>query len=176
MTVTPYLWDSRNIYQSCRFSVSAKPVLCCRFSVDTKPVLCGRFSASTKPVLCGSFSVSAKPVLCGRLSVSTKPALAAVLVSAQSRCWLGRIGVTKSRFCADTKHAALKYISTVSEVRCDCQILGLVVPEGAAILVFDTMQVLYWHIWDQSSFAASIGAAKPVLTQTRFCGKSGFVA
>ena len=27
LTVTPYLWDSRNIYRSGRFSASAKPVL-----------------------------------------------------------------------------------------------------------------------------------------------------
>ena len=52
----------------------------------------------------------------------------------------------QNRLCADTKPAALMNISTVSDVRCAYQGLGLVVLKGAAILVFDNMQVLYWHV------------------------------
>ena len=55
----------------------------------------------------------------------------------------------QNKLCTDTKPAALKSMSTVSEVSCDCHGLGLVVPEGAEILVFDTMQVLYWHVLDK---------------------------
>ena len=67
-------------------------------------------------------------------------------------------------------------ISTVSEVRCDCQGLGLVARIEASILVFDTKQVLYRTVLAKSSFVASIEDAKPVLIQNRFCIKAGFVA
>ena len=63
-------------------------------------------------------------------------------------------------------------ISTVSEVRCDCQVLGLVVRIEASILVFDIIH----PFWDKSSFVASIEDAKPVLIQNRFWIKTGFVA
>ena len=46
-------------------------------------------------------------------------------------------------------------ISTVTWVRYDCQGLGLAVQYGAAILVFDAMQVFCIdHFGDESSFAA----------------------
>ena len=84
-----------------------------------------------------------------------------------------------NRLCIDTKPAFSFWInvSTVSEVRCDCQGLGLVARIEASILVFDTMQVFCIYLfWDKSSFVASIEDAKPVLIQNRFCTKTGFVA
>ena len=72
-----------------------------------------------------------------RLCTDTKPA-------AQNRLCVDTKPAAQNRHCADTKPAALINISTISEVRCDGQGLGLVVPEEATI--FDTMQVLYWHV------------------------------
>ena len=66
-------------------------------------------------------------------------------------------------------------ISTVSEVRCDCQGSGLVARIEASILVFDTMQVLYWPVWGQNQFCSfdrrckTCFDTKPVLYQDRFC-------
>ena len=67
-------------------------------------------------------------------------------------------------------------ISTVSEVRGDCQGLGLVARIEASILVFDATQVLYWPVLGQIPFVASIEDAKPVLIKKQFCIKIGFVA
>ena len=60
-----------------------------------------------------------------------------------------------NRLCIGTKPAFSFWIniSTVSEVRCDCQGLGLVARIEASILVFDTKPVLY----------------RPVLGQIQFC-------
>ena len=66
-------------------------------------------------------------------------------------------------------------ISTVSEVRCDSQGLGLVARIEASILVFDIIQVLYWPVWGQIQFCSfdrrckTCYDTKPVLYQGRFC-------
>ena len=66
-------------------------------------------------------------------------------------------------------------ISTVSEVRCDSQGLGLVACIEASILVFDTKQILYWPVWGQIQFCSYDRRCKtcldtmPVLYQGRFC-------
>ena len=66
-------------------------------------------------------------------------------------------------------------ISTVSEVRCDCQGLGFVARIEAPILVFDTKQVLYWPVLGQTQFCSfdkrckTCLDTKPVLYQGRFC-------
>ena len=84
----------------------------------------------------------------------------------------------QNRLCIGTKPAVSFWIniSTVSEVRRDCQGLGLVARIEASILEFDTMQVCIDQFWDKSSFVASTEDAKPVLIQNRFCIKAGFVA
>ena len=83
----------------------------------------------------------------------------------------------QNRFCIGTEPAfsfCIK-ISTVSEVRCDCQGLGLVARIEAPILVFDTKQVLYWPVFDEIQFCSFDGRCKtcldtkPVLYQGRFC-------
>ena len=63
----------------------------------------------------------------------------------------------------------------MSEVRFDCQGLGLVARSEASILVFDTKPVLYRPVLDQIQFC-SFGRGcktcldtKPVLDQGRFC-------
>ena len=72
--------------------------------------------------------------------------------------------------CLDTKP-----VSTVSEVRCDCQGLGLVARIEASILVFDTKHVLYWPVLGQIQFCSfdrrykTCLDTKPVLYQGRFC-------
>ena len=38
-----------------------------------------------------------------------------------------------------------------------------------SLLVFDTMQVVYWHVLGQIQFVTSIEDAKPVLILNRFC-------
>ena len=66
-------------------------------------------------------------------------------------------------------------ISTVSEVRFDCQGLGLVARNEASILVFDTKPVLYRPVLDQIQFwsfdrgCKTCLDTKPVLNQGRFC-------
>ena len=83
----------------------------------------------------------------------------------------------QNRFCIDTKPAFSFWInnSIVSEVRCDCQGLGLVARIAASILVFDTMQVLYWPVLGQIQFCSldrrckTCLDTKPVLYQDRFC-------
>ena len=79
--------------------------------------------------------------------------------------------------CIGTKPAFSFWIniSTVSEVRCDCQGLGLVALIEASILVFDTMQVFYWPVLGQIRFCSfdrrckTCLDTKPVLHQGRFC-------
>ena len=75
----------------------------------------------------------------------------------------------QDRLSDDTKPSnfILNRISTVSQVRCACQGLGLVARIEASILVFDTMQFLYGPV---------LGQARPVLKQNRFCIKTCFVA
>ena len=84
----------------------------------------------------------------------------------------------QNRLCIGTKPAFSFWIniSIVSEVRCDCQGLGLVARIEASILVFDAIQVLYWPVLGQTSFVASIEEAKPALILNWFCIKAGFVA
>ena len=66
-------------------------------------------------------------------------------------------------------------ISTVSEVRFDCQGLGLVARNEASILVFDTKPVLFRPVLDQIQFwsfdrgCKTCLDTKPVLDQGRFC-------
>ena len=90
-----------------------------------------------------------KPALClllNRLSIGTKPAFS---------FWIN--------------------ISTVSEVRFDCQGLGLVARNEASILLFDTKSVLYRPVLDQIQFCSfdrgckTCLDTKPVLDQGRFC-------
>ena len=83
----------------------------------------------------------------------------------------------QSRFCIGTKPALSFWIniSTVSEVRCDCQGLGLIARIKASILVFDTIQVLNWPVLGQIQFCSfdrrykTYLDTKPVLFQGRFC-------
>ena len=78
--------------------------------------------------------------------------------------------------CIGTKPAFSFWIniSTVPEVRCDCQGLGLVACIEASILVFDTKQVLYWPVLEQIQFCSfdrrckTCLDTKPVLYQGRF--------
>ena len=82
-----------------------------------------------------------------------------------------------NRLCIGTKPAFSFWIkmSTVSEVRCDCQGLGLVARIEATNLVFDTKQVLYWSVLGQIQFCSfdrrykTCLDIKPVLYQGRFC-------
>ena len=57
----------------------------------------------------------------------------------------------------------------MSEVRFDCQGLGLVARNEALILVFDTKPVLYRPVLDQIQFCSFVRGCKPVLDQGRFC-------
>ena len=83
----------------------------------------------------------------------------------------------QNRLCADHKPAFSFWINilTVSDVMCDSQGLGLVARIEASILVFDTMQVLYWHVLRQIQFCSfdrrckTCLDTKPVLYQDRFC-------
>ena len=82
-----------------------------------------------------------------------------------------------NRLCIGTKPAFSFWIniSTVSEVRFDCQGLGLVARNEASILVFDTKPVLYRPVLDQIQFCSfdrgckTCLDTKPVLDQGRFC-------
>ena len=82
-----------------------------------------------------------------------------------------------NRLCIGTKPAFSFWIniSTVSEVRCDCQSLGLVARIEASILVFDTKPVLYRPVLDQIQFCSfdrrckTCLDTKPVLYHGRFC-------
>ena len=82
----------------------------------------------------------------------------------------------QNRLCIGTKPAFPFWIniSTVSEVKCDCQGLGLVARIEASILVFDTKQVLYWPVLGQIQFCNFDRRCKtcldtqPVLYQSRF--------
>ena len=66
-------------------------------------------------------------------------------------------------------------ISTVSEVRYDCQGFGLVALIEASISAFDTKQVLYLPVLGQIQFCSfdrrckTCHDTKPVLCQGRFC-------
>ena len=83
----------------------------------------------------------------------------------------------QNRICIGTKPAFSFWIniSTVSEVRCGCQGLGLVARIEASILVFDTMQVLYWPVLRQNQYCSfnrrckTCLDTKPVLYQDKFC-------
>ena len=84
----------------------------------------------------------------------------------------------QNRLCIGTKPAFSFWIniSTVSEIRCDCQGLSLVARTDASILVFDNIQVLYWPVLGQIHFFCSFDRrcktcldTKPVLYQGRFC-------
>ena len=82
-----------------------------------------------------------------------------------------------NRLCIGTKPAFSFWIniSTMSEVRFDCQGLGLVARNEASILVFDTKPVLYRPVLDQIQFCSfdrgckTCLDTKPVLDQGRFC-------
>ena len=83
----------------------------------------------------------------------------------------------QNRLCTDIKPAFSFWINilTVSEVMCHYQGLGLVARIEASILVFDTMQVLYWPVLRQIQFCSfdrrceTCLDTKPVLYQDRFC-------
>ena len=83
----------------------------------------------------------------------------------------------QNRLCIGTEPAFSFWIniSTVSEVRCDSQGLGLVARIEASILVFDTKQVLYRPVLGQIQFCSfdrrckTCLDTKPVLYQGRFC-------
>ena len=83
----------------------------------------------------------------------------------------------QNRLCIGNKPAFSFWIniSTVSEVRCDCQGLGLVARIEDSILVFDIIQVLYWPVLGQIQFCSfdrrckTCLDTKPVLYQGRFC-------
>ena len=86
-----------------------------------------------------------------------------------------------NRLCIGTKHAFSFWIniSTVSEVRFDCQGLGLIARNEASILVFDTKPFLYRPVLDQIQFCSfdrgckTCLDTKPVLDQGRFCSLTG---
>ena len=117
----------------------------CKTCLDTKPALC---------LLLNRLCACAKPT-------APKPALCLLL----------------NRLCIGTKPAFSFWIniSTVSEVRFDCQGLGLVARNEASILVFDTKPVLYRPVLDQIQFCSfdrrckTCLDTKPVLDQGRFC-------
>ena len=89
-----------------------------------------------------------------------------------------------NRLCIGTKPAFSFWIniSTVSEVRFDCQGLGLVARNEASILVFDTKPVLYRPVLDQIQFCSfdrgckTCLDTKPVLDQGRFCSLTDVTA
>ena len=82
-----------------------------------------------------------------------------------------------NRLCIGTKPVFSFWIniSTVSEVRFDCQGLGLEARNEASILVFDTKPVLYRPVLDQIQFCSfdrgckTCLDTKPVLDLGRFC-------
>ena len=134
-----------------------KPALCLlqnRLCVDPKPT-------APKPALC---------LLQNQLCVVLKPAAPKPALCLRSTCR------TKTGFASALNLPFhLNNISTVSEVRCDCQGLGLVACIEASILVFDTKQVLYWPVLGQIQFCSfdrrckTCLDTKPVLYQGRFC-------
>ena len=117
----------------------------CKTCLDTKLVL-----IPLQNQLCAAPKPAApKPALClllNRLCIGTKPAFS---------FWIN--------------------ISTVSEVRFDCQGLDLVARNEASILVFDIKPVLYRPVLDQIQFCSfdrgfkTCLDTKPVLDQGRFC-------
>ena len=86
----------------------------------------------------------------------------------------------QNRLCIGTKPAFSFWInmSTASEARCDCQDSCLVARIEASILVFDTMQVLYWPVLGQNQFCSFDRRwkpcldTKPVLYQDGFCSST----
>ena len=126
-----------------------------------KPALCllqNRLCAGPKPT-------APKPALCllqNRLCADPKPTAPkpALYLLQNQLCVVPKPAAPKTgfmptlnlphqnRLCIGTKPAFSFWIniSTVSEARCDCQGLGLVARIEASILVFDTIQVLYWPV------------------------------
>ena len=148
--------------------------------------------AATKPALChpqtccnktGFAPIDAKPATPNRLCAVLKPAAPKLsLCLSQTCCTKTGFAPTlnlphQNRLSVVTKPAFSFWIhiSTVSEVRCDCQGLGLLARIEASILVFDTMQVLYWTVLGQIQFCnfdricKTCLDTKPVLFQDRFC-------
>ena len=140
-------WPVLGLIQFCSFDRG------CKTCLDTKLVL-----IPLQNWLCAcsktSFVPSHKPA-------APKPALCLLL----------------NRLCIGTKPAFSFWIniSTVSEVRFDCQCLGLVARNEASILVFETKPVLYRPVLDQIQFCSfdrgckTCLDTKPVLDQGRFC-------
>ena len=90
----------------------------------------------------------------------------------------------QNRLCIGTEPAFSFWIniSTVSELRCDCQGLGLVARIEASILVFDTKQVLYWPVLGHIQLCSfdrrckTCLDTKPVLYQGRFCSLTAVIS
>ena len=113
-----------------------------------------------------------------RLCACSKPALCRPETCCTKTGFVPTLNLPhQNRLCIGTKLAFSFWIniSTVSEVRCDCQGFGLVARIEASILVFDTKQVLYWPVLEQIQFCSFDRRCKtcldttPVLYQGRFC-------
>ena len=156
-----------------------KPALCLlpnRLCADSKP-------AAPKPALCllpKRLCTDPKPtaqkpalfLLQNQLCAVPKPAAPKPALCLRSTCR------TKTGFASalNLPFSFWTNISTVSEVRCDCQGLGLVARIEASILEYDTIQVLYWPVFGQIQFCSFDRRYKNCLDTNRFCIKASFVA
>ena len=142
-----------------------------------KPALCllqNRLCARSKTSFVPSLNLLQQNRLCACSKTSFVPPLN--LLHQNRLCAFAQTAAP-NRLCIGTKPAFSFWIniSTVSEVRCDCQGLGLVARIEASILVFDTKQVLYWPVLGQIQFCSfdrrckTCLDTKPVLYQGRFC-------
>ena len=164
----PALWLHQSRLCADPKPTAPKPALCLlqnRFCADAKP-------AVPKPSLC-----LLQNRLCTWSKTSFVPSLN--LLHPNRLCAYAQpLNLPhQNRICICTKLAFSFWINilTVSDVRCDCQGLGLVARIEVSILVFDAIQVLYWPVLGQIQFCSfdrrckTCLDTKPVLYQRRFC-------
>ena len=134
--------------------------------------------APPKPALVPSLNLPLQNRPCAYAKpAAPKPALRRPLTCRSKTGFASTLNQSlQNRLCDDSKHAFSFWIiiSTASEVRCDCQGLGLVARIEASILVFDAMKVLFWPVLGQIQFCSldrrckTCLDTKPVLYQDRF--------
>ena len=168
---------------------ASKPALCLCFTCRTKTGFAPMLNLLLQNRLCACSLTGFVPVLNlphqNRLCAYAKPTASklALCLLQNQLCAVPKPAAPKpalclllNRLCIGTKPAFSFWIniSTVSEVRFDCQGLGLVARNEASILVFDTKPVLYRPVLDQIQFCSfdrrckTCLDTKPVLDQGRF--------
>ena len=172
------------LYQTTKsgFVPAPKPALCRTWTNRPKtgfvPTLNQPLQNRLFCLLQNRLCADPKPTAPSRLCVCSKTSFVPSLnlLYQNRRCAYAQ-PAHQNRLCIGTKPVFSFWIniSTVSEVRCDCQGLGLVARIEASILVFDTEQVLYWPVLGQIQFCGFDSRCKtcldtkPVLYQGRFC-------